>query len=144
MKIEINLTFLYFDPTIPCKIQGVSKKTLFKRLAPKVVSRAASWNVHNVLANWSKYLIAFWNDLQPYVFCICVFARCIYFCIWETSMGIRVHQNIKKSFQNSILTWYMLHLYERRPKMVWVIDNVIKIIIYFIIIKGGNPFPNPL
>ena len=52
--------------------------------------------MHNVLANWSKYLIAFWNDLQPYVFCICVFARCIYFCIWETSMGIRVHQNIKK------------------------------------------------
>ena len=43
-----------------------------------------------------KYLIAFWNDLQPYVFCICVFARCVYFCIWETSMDIRVHQNIKK------------------------------------------------
>ena len=28
----------------------------------------------------------------------------------------RVHQNIKK-IQNSILTWYMLYLYERRPKL---------------------------
>ena len=51
---------------------------------------------------------------------------------------------ISKGFQISILTWCMLYLYERRPKMVWVIDNVIKIIIYFIFIKGGNPFPNPL